>query len=260
VTPSTDATAPERDPVIRIAMWSGPRNISTALMRSWEARGDTYVVDEPFYAHYLHETGADHPGRDEIVETYETDWSRVAAWLTGPVPDGKRIFYQKHMAHHLLEGMEGDWLEGLRHAFLIRDPREMLTSLVRITPNPTLEDTGLPQQARLFERVRERTGRVPPVIDARDVLESPSRVLSRLCTALGVAYDEAMLSWKPGLRETDGIWAEHWYGSVVESTGFQPWRPKPDEVPDHLAEVHAACREIYDRFHARRIVVRSRAT
>lgn len=256
MTPDDDTSASPGDPHDRIAMWSGPRNISTALMRSWEARGDTYVVDEPFYAHYLEQTGADHPAADEIVEVYETDWEIIAEWLTGPVPEGKRIFYQKHMAHHLLEGMEGDWLDALRHAFLIRDPGEMLTSLIRVTPSPSVEDTGLPQQERLFERVRERTARIPPVIDARDVLENPSGILSRLCTALRVGYDESMLSWQSGLRETDGIWADHWYGSVAESTGFRPYESKSEEVPGYLSEVHAACQEIYDRLHAHRIVAR----
>lgn len=238
---------------VRIAMWSGPRNVSTALMRSWEARGDTRVVDEPFYAHYLVETGVDHPGRDAVIEAHETDWRKVASWLTGPVPGGKAIFYQKHMAHHLLPGMEGDWLDALAHAFLIRDPREMLTSLVRVTPDPTIEDTGLPQQVALFRRVSGRTGAPPPVVDARDLLEDPAGVLVRLCAALGVEYVERMLSWEPGPRPTDGVWAEHWYGSVERSTGFRPYRPKPDEVPPRLADLHAACRDLYDELRARRL-------
>ena len=237
----------------RIAMWSGPRNISTALMRSWEARGDTVVVDEPFYAHYLATTGAEHPGREEVVEVHETDWRAVVERLVGPVPGGKRIFYQKHMAHHLLPGMEGRWLERLSHAFLIRDPREMLTSLIRVTPDPSLADTGLPQQVRLFRRVQSRTGQTPPVIDARDVLEDPPGILERLCAALGVPYTDRMLTWEPGRRDTDGIWAKHWYGSVERSTGFEPRRPKPDRVPDRLSGVLSACRERYDELRAHRL-------
>lgn len=234
-------------------MWSGPRNISTALMRSWEARGDTFVVDEPFYAHYLQSTGADHPGREEVIEHHETDWERVAEWLSGPVPEGKRIFYQKHMAHHLLPGMEGPWLDRLSHAFLIREPREMLTSLIEVTPEPSIEDTGLPQQVRLFRRTRERSGEPPPVVDARDVLEDPPGVLARLCQALGVQWTDRMLSWDPGPRESDGVWAKHWYASVEESAGFRPYRPKPDRVPGRLAQVHAACDDLYGELREHRL-------
>src|SRR5690606_34336791 len=159
-------------PAVRIAMWSGPRNISTALMRSWGSRGDTVVCDEPFYAHFLKVTGRKHPGRDDVVAHYETDWRKVAAWLTGPVPDGKAIFYQKHMAHHLLPEMMDDWLEALSHAFLIRDPGEMLTSLVKVIPDPAIEDTGLPQQWALFEWLQARGAAPAPVLAARDVPEN----------------------------------------------------------------------------------------
>ncbi len=234
-------------------MWSGPRNISTALMRSWGVRADTAVVDEPFYAHYLLATGTDHPGRDEVIAAHETDWRVVAEELTGPVPGGRAIFYQKHMAHHLLPDMEGDWLERLTHAFLIREPGAMLTSLLAVTPAAGLEDTGLPQQRALFERVRERTGRVPPVVDARDVLENPRGLLSALCAALEVPFDLAMLSWEPGPRETDGVWAPHWYAVVEASTGFGPYRPKAAAVPPGRQELLDACREIYDDLYDHRL-------
>jgi hypothetical protein len=238
---------------VRIVMWSGPRNISTALMRSWESRGDTAVWDEPLYAHYLRETGVDHPGRDEVIRRYEADWRKVVERLTGPVPGDKPIFYQKHMAHHLLPHVDRAWLYLVRNAFLIRDPREMLTSLVRVTPEPTVESTGLPQQWEIFERVAARRGAPPPVVDARDVLEAPDRILPRLCEALGVPFKGAMLSWKPGPRATDGIWARHWYSAVEASTGFQPYVPKPDTVPERLAGVHAECEAIYRRLHEHRL-------
>lgn len=241
---------------VRIAMWSGPRNISTALMRSWEARGDTAVVDEPFYAHYLAVTGVDHPGRDEIVQIHETEWRGVAERLVGPIPGGKAIFYQKHMAHHLSPDMEGPWLDRLDHAFLIRDPREMLTSLIRVTPEPSLADTGLPQQGTLFRRVRERTGATPPVVDARDVLEDPPGVLARLCEALGVPFTDRMLTWEAGRRETDGIWAKHWYDAVERSTGFLPYRPKEARLPDHLRGLLEACQAEYAPLHASRLTAR----
>lgn len=234
-------------------MWSGPRNISTALMRSWESRGDTAVWDEPLYAYYLAETGVEHPGRDEVVRRHETDWRKVVERLVGPVPEGKTIFYQKHMAHHLLPGVDREWLERVRNAFLIRDPREMLTSLVRVTPKPTLADTGLPQQLEIFERVADRRGAPPPVVDARDVLETPEAVLSRLCEALGVPFKRAMLSWKPGPRVTDGVWARHWYAAVEASRGFQPYVPRTDPVPERLEGLHAECEAVYRRLHAHRL-------
>ncbi|HYO45853.1 MAG TPA: HAD family hydrolase [Gemmatimonadota bacterium] len=238
---------------VRIAMWSGPRNISTALMRSWESRGDTAVWDEPLYAHYLKETVADHPGREEVIRRHEPDWRKVVQRLTGPVPDGKPIFYQKHMAHHLLPDVDRAWLDEVRNAFLIRDPREMLTSLVRVTPEPTVEDTGLPQQWEIFERIAARRGAPPPVVDARDILEEPEKLLSRLCESLGVPFKGAMLSWKPGPRASDGIWAKHWYSTVEASRGFRPYVPRMDAVPERLAGVHAECEAIYRRLHERRL-------
>lgn len=234
-------------------MWSGPRNISTALMRSWGARPDTYVSDEPLYAYYLRATGRDHPGRAEILREQDADPGKVIAWLTGEVPEGKRIFYQKHMAHHLLPGVERGWLSELRHAFLIREPEEMLTSLIRVTPDPCLEDTGLVQQWELFERAAAETGSTPPVIDARDVLEDPAGLLAALCEALDVPFMECMLSWEPGPRPTDGVWARHWYASVEASTGFRPYRSKPDRVPAELEWLLEECRPIYDRLHAQRL-------
>ena len=242
---------------VRIAMWSGPRNISTALMRSWESRGDTAVWDEPLYAHYLRETGVDHPGRDEVVARHESDWPRVVERLIGPVPDGKPIFYQKHMAHHMLPGIDRGWLDRVRNAFLIRDPREMLTSLIRVTPAATVADTGLPQQWEIFERIAARRGAPPPVVDARDVLEAPQPVLSRLCQALGVPFKPAMLSWKPGPRPTDGVWARHWYAAVEASRGFQPYVPGTESVPESLEDVHAECKAIYRRLHAHRLTAGS---
>ena len=235
-------------------MWSGPRNISTALMRSFGSRPDTAVCDEPLYAHYLSVRPVAHPGRDEIVARCETDWRKVAAFLTGPVPGGKAVFYQKHMAHHLLPEVGREWLAELTHAFLIRDPREMLASLARVTPHPGALDTGLPQQLELFRELEARTGRAPPVIDARDVLADPSGVLARLCAALGLEFTPAMLAWEPGLRPTDGIWAAHWYGDVLRSTGFVRRRARAVELPPDLELVHAECVGPYRALHERRII------
>lgn len=239
---------------VRIAVWSGPRNISTALMRSWGSRDDTFVCDEPFYAHYLKETGIDHPGRDDILATHETDSRKLVAWLTGDIPEGKNIFYQKHMAHHLLPGMDRAWLKHVTNAFLIREPREMLTSLVAITPRIRIVDTALPQQWELFELVREQTGETPAVLDARDVLENPRGLLERLCFRVGVPFTDRMLEWAPGPRPTDGVWAKHWYGAAEKSTGFEPYRPKTDRVPEPLRALHEACRVYYDRLYAHRLI------
>ena len=238
---------------LRIAMWSGPRNISTALMRSFGSRPDTAVCDEPLYAFYLARHSVDHPGRDEVVARGETDWRKVAAFLTGPVPGGKEVFYQKHMAHHLLSEVGRAWLDELVHAFLIRDPREMLLSLAKVMPAPSALDTGLPQQLELFRAVERRLGRPPPVVDARDVLEDPAGVLHALCAALELEFTPAMLAWEPGLRPTDGVWAKHWYGEVAKSTGFERWRPREGALPARLEGVHAECLDAYRRLGERRL-------
>lgn len=244
----------ETPAVVRIAMWSGPRNVSTALMRSFGNRPDTFVCDEPLYAHYLERTGAPHPGAEEVMARQERDWPKVVSFLTGPTPEGKRIFYQKHMAHHLLPEIGRDWLDGLTHCFLIRDPREMLLSIDKVLPVLKLEDTGLPQQVEVFDHVQKRTGRAPPVVDARDLLSDPRSVLGKLCQALGVPFLENMLSWPQGRRSTDGVWARHWYGAVEKSTGFLPYRPKPDPLPAALKDLHRQCMEHYRVLHARRIL------
>jgi hypothetical protein len=247
--------APE---AVRVAMWSGPRNISTALLRAWGSRPDTFVCDEPLYSHYLANSaaGADHPARDEIIRRHERDWRKVATWLTGPVPGGRSIFYQKHMAHHLLPGIERGWLRCLTHAFLIRAPREMLLSLSKVLPDPNLDDTGLPQQVELFEWTRARTGVAPPVLDARDVLEHPRELLTLLCGRLGVPFHDAMLRWEPGPRPSDGVWGPHWYGAAYESTGFETYRPREEPLPASLHGVLEQCLPLYERLYA----VRLRAT
>lgn len=239
---------------VRIAMWSGPRNISTALMRSWENRPDTFVCDEPFYAHYLRVTGRQHPGAPEIIASGETDLRKVIEQLTGALPKGKRVFYQKQMTHHLLPGIDREWLGMVTNCFLIRDPREVIASYLRKNDDPGLEDIGFLQQAEIFDWVRARTGAVPPVIDAHDVLENPRRILELLCAAVGVEFLESMLSWPPGPRETDGIWAKHWYGEVLASTSFRkPSMQNSPAVPARLREVYERSREYYDRLYEHRL-------
>lgn len=252
--------AANSDRVLRLAMWSGPRNVSTAFMRSWGNREDTLVVDEPFYAHYLKVTGLDHPGREEIIATHESDWRRVADSLVAPLPSHIRIFYQKQMSHHLLPHMGREWLDSVTHAFLIRDPAAMLASLGEKLAEFDLLATGLPQQVEIFEHVLARTGRPPPVLDSADLLARPEPMLRALCDALGVPFSERMLAWPPGRRDTDGIWARHWYDRVEQSTGFETPQPKEEgtptaapALPPAVAEIEARCRPLYEQLRAYRL-------
>ena len=242
-----------RSKAFRIAMWSGPRNISTAMMRAWGNRDDTTVIDEPFYAFYLQATGIQHPGANEVIASGETDWRKAIAHLTGPVPGGKRIFFQKQMTHHLLPEVDREWLGVLTNCFLIRDPREVIASYVKKREDPALEDLGFVQQAEIFDFVCAQTNAIPPVLDAKDVLENPERMLRLLCEAVGVEFSKSMLSWPPGLRETDGIWAKHWYGEVAKTTSFQRYRPRHAEVPAHLQQIYQRCRDCYDRLYRWRL-------
>jgi hypothetical protein len=233
---------------IRIAMWSGPRNLSTAMMRSFSSRADTAVLDEPFYAHYLQQTGIAHPGRDEVIAAYETDWRKIIEFITGPIPGGKTVWYQKHMAHHMLPHIDSQRLietGNLTHAFLIRDPAEVITSYTKVHPQMTLAETGLPYQVDLFQRAKRATGKTPAVVDAKDVLIDPKRTLGRLCAAVGIEFTERMLSWPAGPRADDGNWAPHWYESVYRSTGFEKYKPKNERVPQNLNSMHDQAQDLY---------------
>lgn len=242
--------------MLRLAMWSGPRNVSTALMRSWGNRDDTVVVDEPFYAHYLAVSGRPHPGREIVIAHHETDWRRVVESLLAPLPAGVVILYQKQMAHHLLPDIGREWLPQMSHAFLIREPRSMLASLSEKLADFTLADTGLPQQVEIFEQVLATTGRVAPVVDSADLLASPEAVLRRLCEAVGAPFSARMLRWSPGRRDTDGVWAPWWYARVEESTGFEaPPATDPAPLPDALQAIEAQCRPLYDKLWRHRLTV-----
>lgn len=237
----------------RIAMWSGPRNLSTALMRSFGNRADTLVADEPFYAYYLLETGLDHPGRDEIIAHHESDWRRAAASLHAPLPAGIRVHYQKHMTHHLLPGIDRRSLDGLTHAFLLRNPADMLRSLGNKLGRVRIEDTGLPQQLEIFERVRHEIGRSPPVIDADDLLDDPAGTLRALCAALAIPFDPAMLHWPAGPRDTDGIWSKYWYESVERSTEFTRWERDEQPLSPPLAALETEARALHEAMHHHRL-------
>ncbi len=239
---------------LRIAAWSGPRNISTAMMRAWENRGDCAVSDEPLYAHYLQQTGLDHPGRGEVIAAGDTDWRRVVGALTtGPVPEDRPLWYQKHMTHHLLPGMDTGWVHGLANVFLIRDPALVVASYVKSRASVVAEDIGLLQQAQLFDTVAQRLGRAPPVIDAERFLRDPAAQLQGLCSELGVDFSERMLAWPAGPRASDGVWAPHWYHAVWQSTGFEPWRERRVALAGDAALAAERCRPAYETLlrHAR---------
>jgi hypothetical protein len=237
-------------------MWSGPRTLSTALMRSFGNRPDTVVVDEPLYGYYLTETGIGHPGRDEIVASMPTRWPEVVEQLiSGPLPAGRTVYYQKHMTHHLLPQVDRGRLAGLRHAFLIRAPRRLLASYAKVRDTPTLADLGLEQQVEIYRLFGG------PVIDAADLAARPRQLLEALCAALGVRFDPAMLSWPAGPRPTDGVWARYWYGRVWASTGFTSERVSggavsaapPADLPAELVQLAARCQPFYDELAQSRL-------
>ncbi len=228
-----------------ICLWSGPRNVSTALMYSFAQRTDTRVVDEPLYGHFLRVTGTEHPGRDEVMAAVDCDGAAVMQRLLETArAEPERVLFMKQMAHHLVD-IDAAFLDLTDNVFLIRDPREMLPSLTIQLPQATLADTGLETQWRLFEALRGN-GRRPAVVDARELLLDPRGVLDALCAHLDIPFDEEMLRWDAGPRDEDGPWAPYWYHAVHQSTGFAPYRPKA-ALPAHLEALHAECRPWYEK-------------
>ncbi len=226
-----------------ICLWSGPRNVSTALMYSFAQLDDVDVVDEPLYAHYLRVSGREHPGRDEVLASQDADGDRVMRQLLKSKRRGRALF-AKQMAHHLVD-LDRRFLSGTTNVLLVRDPKEMLPSLTIQIPSATLADTGLRQQWELYLEL-EASGAAPAVLDARELLLNPAGVLSTLCALIGVRYSDSMLRWKAGPRPEDGVWARYWYHAVHRSTGFQPFQPK-DTFPSHLEPLLAQCAPWYDK-------------
>lgn len=232
---------------MRIAMWSGPRNISTALMYAFAARSDCAVWDEPFYAAYLATTGIDHPLRDQVIAAGQTDPAAVATACAGLPPGGKSLWYQKHMTMHMVEGFPLDFMHSCVNIFLIRHPARVVASYARKREDPTLHDIGFVQQAELFDRVADWLGLPPPLIDSDTIRSKPRKTLENLCAVLGITFEPAMLSWPAGPKPYDGVWAPHWYGSVHASTGFEGAEgPLPDLPPDYQRLVDQAL-PYYDR-------------
>ena len=228
---------------IRIAMWSGPRNISTAMMRSFENRGDTQVVDEPFYAYYLAQTASPHPMFAEVLASQSQDFSTVVNQLTSAVGD---IEYQKHMTHHMLEGADMRWTSQLRNCFLIREPAEVVHSYTQSRGVCSAEDIGIIRQLELYHEISALSERPVPVIEGKDILAAPEMMLTKLCGALDIPFDRNMLSWPTGLRESDGVWATHWYHSVANSTGFSSAKTQNIELNAQLQRVVDAVTPAYE--------------
>ncbi|WP_308517696.1 HAD family hydrolase [Sphingomonas flavescens] len=238
----------------RIAMWSGPRNLSTAMMRSFGSRDDTFVSDEPFYGCFLKDTGADHPMRDEIMAAMDCEWPSVMTTLRSDPPNGAPIWYQKHMWHHMTGPIGYADFEGFTHAFLIREPQRMIASYLRQREVAAFEDFGMDRQAEFFDRECDRLGHPPPVVDANDVLADPEGVLAELCAAVGIPWDPSMLNWAPGRRDTDGPWAPYWYAAVESSTGFGQPETEDVKLPAEARGVAEACRPYYDHLAMHRIL------
>jgi hypothetical protein len=231
----------------RIAMWSGPRNLSTAMMRAFSSRPDCAVSDEPLYAAYLAATGITHPMNAEVLASQQQDPHQVAADLLGPVPGGKSVWYQKHMAHHMIEGFPLDWMDDVTNVFLLRSPERVLASYAQKREDVALRDIGFAEQAMLFDRVADRTGKAPVVVDSEDVRRDPRGTLAALCEAIDLDFTDAMLTWSKGQHPDDGVWAPHWYGAIFNTTSFAPPDDKVVQLPDHLRVIADEARPYYER-------------
>ena len=228
-------------------MWSGPRNLSTAMMRAFGSRPDTAIADEPFYAHFLRTTGVDHPGRDEVFAELDSDWRKVADYLTGPIPDGKSVWYQKQMTHHIVGDNNLEWIKNVVNCFLIRHPKDVILSYQKIYPEIDVRLLGCRQQAAIFEQVMQTTGEPPIVIEADDIARQPGAMLPKLCDRLGIPFTTKMLSWPEGPAPADGSWGKYWYRNVMKTTGFQPFEKKDEDVDAQHKPVYDECMETYER-------------
>lgn len=238
---------------LRIAMWSGPRNISTAMMRSWENRSDCVVWDEPLYGYYLDATSLAHPGAEEVIAAQGSDWKTIVARCGGAIPQRKSIFFQKHMTLHLLPEIDRSWMRTLSNCFLIREPERVIASYAAVRGEVTLHDIGFIQQAELFDHVCQTCGQLPAVIDSREFLLDPEAMLRALCSLLHIEFDPAMLSWPPGPRASDGVWAKYWYDSVWKSSGFETYREKPLHLSKREREIADQAQPYYQQLYQHRL-------
>ncbi|MCP4769401.1 MAG: HAD family hydrolase [Gammaproteobacteria bacterium] len=238
---------------MRIAMWSGPRNISTALMRAWENREDCVVWDEPLYGYYLDATGIAHPGAAEVIAAQGTDAEAITARCIGKIPGDHGIFYQKHMTLHLLPQLDRTWLAALDNCFLIREPEAVVASYAAVRDDLTLADIGFVQQAELFAEVRRISGQLPLVIDSSEFLQNPRNLLEAICAHFDIEFVDEMLHWPRGPRDSDGVWARYWYDSVWQSTGFAAYRERSHQISDREQEIARAARPYYEDLHQYRL-------
>lgn len=238
---------------LRLAMWSGPRNISTAMMRAFENRDDCVVWDEPLYGYYLQATGIDHPGAAEVIAAHGSDSDAIITRCVGPIPGDKPLFYQKHMTLHLLPELGRGWLAGLQNCFLIREPEAVIASYAAVRSEATLADIGFVQQAELFDDAWRIGGAQPLVIDSREFLLDPRSMLAALCERVGIDFNEDMLQWPAGARSSDGVWAKYWYDSVWRSTGFARYRERSYELCEKDRNIAHAARPYYEKLHQYRL-------
>ena len=244
--------------IIRIAMWSGPRNISTAMMRAWENRDDTAVIDEPLYGPYLYKTQKQHPMCAEIIKDQGKDVNKIIKQLTtDKLPENKNIYYQKHMCHHILDEYDISWVKQLNNVFLIRDPLSVLPSYLKKHKDITPQDLGYPQQLKLFNYVKENCGYTPIVMSSKDILKNPQAMMKLLCEKLDVKFDRNMLLWPKGYRSTDGVWAKHWYNQVIESTGFSKKKPKIVSLTMKEETIAKECQTYYNEILKHAIKINS---
>ena len=235
-----------------IAMWSGPRNLSTAMMRSFENRKDTEVIDEPFYAHYLSITGLNHPGRDQILDFQSTNWDKVVEKCTNTSFHEKTLCYQKHMAQHNLQGFDISWIKDVQNCILIRDPKYVIASYEKKVPVQNERHLGYIQQAEIIEFLEKQKGITPPIIDADDILKNPELMIKKLCKVLDIVFYPSMLCWPKGARDSDGVWGPYWYEGVYNSTGFKPYAEKEVNLNDNLTDIYESCKKYYDSFYKKR--------
>lgn len=226
-------------------MWSGPRNISTAMMRAWENRDDTFVTDEPFYACYLNDTGIKHPGREQVISSQSIEWETVIKDCVSLESGSCVIHYQKHMTQHMLSHLRLDWLDKLINVFLIRSPAEVIASYAKARPDLTAEDIGFAQQLRLYEHVKQNIHSEPLVISTEQVLSDPRSCLDSICSYCQVDFSEAMLQWPAGSRASDGVWAPWWYSNVEKSTGFSPYQKKQITLDHNQQQIAERCEPYY---------------
>ena len=230
---------------MKIACWSGPRNISTALMRSWSSRKDTFVSDEPFYAYYLRKTGLKHPMAKEIIEYYPNSYKQVVNSINKKIPKKKEIWYQKHMAHHLISYKDISWIKKFYNCFLIRHPKDVIYSYIQKNKLNHIDELGYTQQNELIKYLKEHQQQII-IIDSSILLENPNKILGLWCNKLKIDFDLKMLRWKKGFYKTEGIWCQHWYDNVINTTHFETKAFKEKIIPKEYEKIYNHSLSIYE--------------